>query len=376
MTLLHQVDTPYLLIDKNKYLANINRAKTAITENDGVLRPHLKTVKSIDAAKYLSNNGESPVTVSTLHEAEVFANNGYKNMIYAVGIAPKKLNRVHNIQQKGTDISILLDSVEQAKEVSNFCETSNCDIPVYIEIDCDDHRGGIKPEDPLLLTIANILQQSNVTLKGILTHAGESYNCTSKKELSQAAENERIIAIKAAMKLRENGFSCPEVSIGSTPTALSYSNLDGITDVRAGVFAFFDLVMAGIGVCKVSDIALSVVTTVIGYNKERNWLFIDAGWMALSRDRGTQHQTNDCGYGLVCDENGKVLQNLQVKSVNQEHGIITCIDEQSLSDLSIGTTLHILPNHACATASMHSGYYVKEDNLNTLDYWPRIQGWN
>lgn len=87
-------------------------------------------------------------------------------------------------------------------------------------------------------------------------------------------------------------------SVGSTPTAHFATNLEGVAEVRAGKYTFFDLVMAGIGVCKPEDIALSVLTSVIGYNKEKNWLFIDAGWMALSQDRGTRLQLKDCGYGL------------------------------------------------------------------------------
>jgi len=104
-------------------------------------------------------------------------------------------------------------------------------------------------------------------------------------------------------------------------------------------------------------------------------LFIDAGWMSLSQDRGTQSQRQDCGYGLVCDSDGNVIPGLQVIGANQEHGIIAATDNGRLPDIAVGTQLRILPNHACATAAMHGGYYVADPEQIELDYWPRIQGW-
>nr|WP_269809023.1 hypothetical protein [Enterovibrio nigricans] len=143
------------------------------------------------------------------------------------------------------------------------------------------------------------------------------------------------------------------------------------------MYGLFDLVMAGIGVCNLNDIAARVVTTVIGHNKEKGWVFIDAGWMALSSDRGTAEQPKDCGYGLLTDSTGCLLDKLQVTAVNQEHGIVSAVDGGSINfdALPIGSRLQILPNHACATASMHSHYHVFDKQNNSYEIWTRIQGW-
>src|SRR5690606_16930690 len=108
----------------------------------------------------------------------------------------------------------------------------------------------------------------------------------------------------------------------STPTAHFAENLEGVTEVRAGVYAFFDLVMAGLGVCTLNDIALSVLATVIGHQHDRGWIMVDAGWMAMSRDRGTASQQIDQGYGVVCDLQGKPFGDLIMTQANQEHGIL------------------------------------------------------
>jgi D-serine deaminase-like pyridoxal phosphate-dependent protein len=170
------------------------------------------------------------------------------------------------------------------------------------------------------------------------------------------------------------------VSVGSTPTAYFAEDLTGVTEVRAGVFVFFDLVMAGIGVCTVGDIAISVLTTVIGHEREKGWVIVDAGWMAMSRDRGTARQDTDQGYGLVCNERGEVIDGTIMVSANQEHGIIARRSEgQDLSndltkELPVGTRLRILPNHACATAAQHQEYRLIE-NHRYKGVWTRFSGW-
>jgi D-serine deaminase-like pyridoxal phosphate-dependent protein len=55
-------------------------------------------------------------------------------------------------------------------------------------------------------------------------------------------------ACRAAERLRAAGLPCEVVSIGSTPTALRAEQLRGVTEVRAGVYAMFDLVMHNVGV--------------------------------------------------------------------------------------------------------------------------------
>jgi len=166
------------------------------------------------------------------------------------------------------------------------------------------------------------------------------------------------------------------VSVGSTPTMTFADRLDGVTEARPGVYMFHDLVMAGLGVCEIDDIALSVLTSVIGHETRRGMLIVDAGWMALSRDQGTADQSVNQGYGLVCDINGRPIGDLIVRETNQEHGLVGRRDGQPLhvGRYPIGTRLRILPIHACATAAMHAEYQIiEEGSVNAR--WARCTGW-
>jgi len=184
--------------------------------------------------------------------------------------------------------------------------------------------------------------------------------------------------VSCARRLREQGFACPEVSVGSTPTATFADDLTGVTEVRAGVFVFGDLVMNGLGVVKQQDIAVSVLASVVGHQKEKGWTIVDAGWMAMSRDRGTSKQRVDQGYGVVCNLDGEVLEDIIMVDANQEHGVIAhrSGDPEKAPDFPVGTLLRILPNHACATCAQHDRYHVVDSGgLQVNAVWPRFQGW-
>ncbi|MEO7383872.1 MAG: DSD1 family PLP-dependent enzyme, partial [Novosphingobium sp.] len=68
---------------------NVARLRGLMAGHGVTLRPHLKTAKSIDAARRLFSDGPGPITVSTLAEAEYFAREGgFTDITYAVGLDP------------------------------------------------------------------------------------------------------------------------------------------------------------------------------------------------------------------------------------------------------------------------------------------------
>ena len=372
---LLDLHTPALVLDEAVMLANIERLRAHLASLGVPLRPHIKTAKSVEVARRLLEGGRGPATVSTLREAEVLFTAGVTDILYAVGIAPQKLGRVQALRAAGCDLAIILDSAPQASAVIEAC--AGAAIPVLIEIDSDGHRSGLRPDDPAVVELGRTLVEGGVVLRGVMTHAGESYEAVGAAALGRFAEQERGAAVSAAERLRAAGLACPVVSVGSTPTAHFARDLRGVTEVRAGVYVFFDLVMAGIGVCGLADIAASVLTTVIGHQADRGWTIVDAGWMALSRDRGTATQAIDQGYGLVCDLDGRPIPDLIVIAANQEHGVIALRSGAGAAGpkIAVGTRLRILPNHACATAAQFDDYAVIPAGGGDLQTWPRFRGW-
>jgi D-serine deaminase-like pyridoxal phosphate-dependent protein len=368
--------TPALVIDEARVTRNIDRMRRRVAELGVSFRPHVKTSKSVEVSRRLMSTPRGPITVSTMKEAEQFFGHGVTDILYAVGIAPTKLPHVADLRARGCDLSVILDGVDAAREVSAFCEAHDCEIPVLIEIDSDDHRGGVKPGAPALLAVAGALG-GGATLRGVMTHAGASYACRSTEAITAMAEQERAAVVGAAERLRGAGFGAPVVSVGSTPTASFARALPGVTEVRAGVFVFQDLVMAGLGVCAIDDIALSVLVSIIGHQRDKGWILTDGGWMAVSRDRGTAGQSVDRGYGLVLDADGRLLDGFVMGDANQEHGIISRVSGAPVDwDLfPVGGRLRILPNHACATAAQHQEYNVVNGSREIRARWERFGGW-
>jgi D-serine deaminase-like pyridoxal phosphate-dependent protein len=204
---------PALLLDKDRLDRDLTRLSSRMAARGVVLRPRMKTAKSIDVARRAYRSELGPITVSTLAVAEYFARHGFRDMTYAVGLAPHTAERAMRLRKAGIDLKVLLDSPEQAA----------------------------------MLGVAGRI-------------AGG------------AAENERAVAVAAAEVLRTAGHECPVVSVGSTPTAHFAEDLTGVTEMRAGGYMFLDLVMLGVGVCTTDDIAISLLATVIGTKPEKGWI--------------------------------------------------------------------------------------------------------
>ena len=377
MSRLSTLETPAALIDVQRMQRNIDHMQSRMTSLGVRFRPHVKTSKCTPVVKAQQEAGAQGITVSTLKEAAQFFADGFTDILYAVGMVPSKLPQVLGLRRQGCDLKIITDSVASASAIAAFGREQGEVFEVWIEIDSDGHRSGIKPEDDMLLAVAHALHQGGQKLGGVMTHAGGSYDFDTPEALRAIAEQERAACVCSAERLRQAGLPCAVVSVGSTPTALSATQLEGVTEVRAGVYVFFDLVMHNIGVCDTSDIALSVLTTVIGHQSEKGWAIVDAGWMAMSRDRGTQKQKHDFGYGQVCGLDGEVLPGYVLSGANQEHGIVSLqggLDTDIASRFPVGSQLRILPNHACATGAQFPAYQAIEEGGRVTE-WARFYGW-
>jgi D-serine deaminase-like pyridoxal phosphate-dependent protein len=376
---LEQIETPAALIDIARMQKNIARMQGHMNTLGVAFRPHVKTTKCIDVVRAQIAAGARGITVSTLKEAEAFFAAGIDDILYAVSMAPSKLPRALALRRQGCDLKLVVDNPTAASAIAAFGDQHGETFEVWIEVDTDGHRSGITPEEGTLLAVGRILHENGVKVGGVMTHAGSSYELDTPQALAALAEQERAGCVRAAQRLRDAGIACPAVSVGSTPTALAATHLEGVTEVRAGVYVLFDLVMHNVGVCALDDIALSVLATVIGHQADKGWAILDAGWMAMSRDRGTSKQSHDFGYGQPCLLNGTLLPDYLVSGANQEHGILSPMQADAHADditqrFPIGMKLRILPNHACATGAQFPEYHAVAPDGGSVE-WRRFHGW-
>lgn len=371
---LTDLETPALVVDRRRLLRNLERMRVRLDALGVPLRPHVKTAKSVDVVRLAVEGQPRGITVSTLREAEYFLEHGFTDILYAVGIVPSKLARVAALQRRGADLAIILDSAEMAEAVAREAEALGALFPVLVEVDTDGGRAGVAAEDHArLVEIGRKLDTAPGTrLRGVMTHAGLSYRCRSAEALRAMAEQERSLAVAAAGALRAAGMPAPVVSVGSTPTALFAERLDGVSEVRAGVYMFMDLVMADLGVCAEEEIALSVLATVIGHRRDLGYLLVDAGGLAMSKDAGPARLKPS--YGSLLDAATGLPLGLDIASTNQEHGLVPA-GETDFERLPIGSQVRIAPNHACMTAAAHERYHVVDGGTEVVAAWERCNGW-
>lgn len=360
-----KLETPALILDQDRLRANASRMLEHCQAKGVFLRPHLKTGKSVEVAKIATGGRMSGVTVSTLAEAEYFADAGFGDILYAVGITPNKFARVRAIC--GGDagkLVLVLDSVEMAKAVVD----SGLENPVLIEIDCGESRGGLSPDDPAVLDIARIL---GAQFRGIMSHAGHSYSTDQIAKVKEIARAEIGAAVEAAGRIRAAGIAVAVVSTGSTPTVLHADDFTGITEVRAGIYLLNDLSQYGRNICGLQDISMSVLATVIGHNRKAGVLTVDAGALAMSKDIGANNHLPEAKFGWLCNVDTLEPTGLAVDVVHQEHGSVKIDDPAMFARLPVGSMVRILPGHACLTAAGGYGKY----HLTDGSIWARHDGW-
>jgi D-serine deaminase-like pyridoxal phosphate-dependent protein len=368
MLRIEELPTPCLILDRAILRRNIERMAGVLDRHGVSLRPHLKTAKSIDVARMALGDRTSGITVSTLAEAEYFSGHGMTDLLYAVGVTPRKLDQVAKLNVAGAGVIVTTDDLDAATAIAAHPMAPR----TVIEIDTGEGRGGVAPDDARLLEIADRL---GPRLAGVLTHAGHSYAGRTAEDMVRIAEAERAGVVRAAERLRDAGHPAPVVSMGSSPTVLHAASLDGVTEVRAGVYMFGDLFQAQIATHALGDIAVTVLASVIGRRPEERRLLIDAGGIALSKDRSTGAAPHDYGYGLVLDVAGRPsLGNAIVRRAYQEHGVVD-LDPAVPVDLPVGALVRVAPNHTCMTAAAHDRYHVVDGSNEVVAVWTRVNGW-
>lgn len=357
-----QLTTPAFLVDKSVVQRNCDRMRAKAAASKVIFRPHVKTHKVVEVGRMQHGGEPGPITASTLAEVERFADAGFGDITYAVPIAPEKLERAAGIARRIERLNVLIDSFEAFEAV----ESSGFVFDVFLKVDCGYHRAGVNPDDPASVVLAKrMIDSKKMRFGGLLTHAGHSYHATNADEIRAVAGEETA----ALTRFRERAGGNIVRSIGSTPTASVVDRFTNCEEVRPGNYVFYDAFQSTIGSCRFEDVAVSVLTTVVGSYPERNTIIVDAGALAMSKDLGPDHINPQFGFGIVCDPDLKPYDAMKLVALSQEHGKIA-----TLGPVAVGTLLRIVPNHSCLTAAMYPRYHVV-DGRRVISEWQPVRGW-
>lgn len=354
-----ELDTPVPLVDVERLDQNLRDMAQVAAASDVRQRPHTKSHKTREIALRQLELGASGITVAKVGEAEAMASAGFSDILIAYPIVGHhKYERILKVMELA-EVKFAVDSVEAATDASHFFAGAGRTAGVLLEHDGGAGRSGVQSVEEALALAKRIDSLPGLRMDGVMSY-GNAYRTTDPEEQAQIGWLEGANAVGIAETIREAGIDAAIVSVGSTPTARHVVKVPGVTELRAGVYAFHDLKQHSLGVATLDQCALTVLVTVVSHPRKDRYV-IDAGIKALAGE--------DYGWGTY----GRVVErpDLVLTGATEEHGIITLPSDGSDPRWPIGQRLRIIPNHACGCVNMHDRLIAVEGEI-IVDTWSVI----
>jgi D-serine deaminase-like pyridoxal phosphate-dependent protein len=320
MPLPSPLSEPVLLLDEARVRRNLRRMAERASAAGVRLRPHFKTHQSHAVGRWCRELGVDAITVSSLAMAEYFADDGWRDITLAFPFHPGMRDRV--------------------------------------EIDVGSHRTGFAHEDPdgLRALAATLVGRDDIRLRGLLAHAGHSYDARGAEQISVVRDE--TLALLARLREELAAVAGPlELSVGDTPTCSTADAFPGVDEIRPGNYVFYDLSQWRIGACGVEDIAVAMACPVAARHPGRGELVVHGGAVHFSKDVmqldgqrifGLAVEATPDGWGALCPD-------IRLVGLSQEHGIVAA-PADVIARVRPGDTLLFLPVHSCLTADAMGRY--------------------
>ena len=337
---INEIDTPALLLDLDVCESNIRKFQDWFDDHGIGFRPHIKTHKIPELARWQMEAGAIGITCQKLGEVEVMADAGLDNiLLYFNILGETKLERLCRLSQ-ACDLTVTADSPVVTDAIGAAAVRRGVVVNVLAELNSFIDRTGV-PSVPELVDLAKHIDRTpGLNLRGMATYP------TSRQSADRIAE--------AVQAFDQAGLNREIVSGGGTPTAFEAEAVKGLTEHRAGTYIFMDRQCIERGVATEADCALQVLTTVVS-NPVPERAVIDGGTKTFSADGGLPR-------GLVLGFPGA-----EIYQTNEEHGYLDI--GRCEPKPAIGDRLRVIPNHVCVTVNLHNQVYgCRGDTVEQV--WP------
>ena len=363
MQTTRDLPTPALLLDLDVLEGNLRRMASRCSELGVRLRPHVKTHKCVEIALGQRELGASGITVSTLHEAAVFADAGFDDITWAFPLILSRIAEAVELADR-VRLGVTVDSLEAVEALT----ATGAPFRVWLKVDCGYHRAGVSPESSEAVAIpGRITETAALEFAGLLSHSGNAYAGGSPGHNSRIAHTERDVLNRLSIRLEESGIRVPDRSAGSTPSIAHVRDLTGVTEVRPGNYALYDFNQVALSSCTVGQCAATVLASVVSSRSDDRTSVVDAGALALSADPGPPNLSmGTMGEILTDDRRDTVRQNARIVSLSQEHGVV-------FGTLPVGSRVQVIPNHSCLSVACFDAFYVVRGD-EVLDRWTIHRG--
>lgn len=340
------VDTPSLVLDIDILKANVNELLKICHAHGVSLQPHAKTHRTPEIGLLQQELGCDGLCVAKVGEAEGFASAGVKKITVAYPvIGASKVERAR-VLSTSIDLTLAVDSVAGAKSIGEVFAAHHQVCSVLLIIDTGLGRDGVLPADAPKIAQA-IEAVPGVKVVGVMTHEGTVYGAPDKVSMIAAAKKVSKMMVETSQAINSAGVEISRVSMGSSASARVAATVEGVNQIRPGIFAFNDLGQIALGNATLQNCAVRILSTVVS-RPTSTTAVIDAGSKSLSADLlpAKEHRDEYPGHGLIIGKNGWIIERL-----SEEHGMLKWIGDGEPSSLDIGEQIQIIPNHVCTTFS-------------------------
>jgi D-serine deaminase-like pyridoxal phosphate-dependent protein len=347
------LDTPRLVVDRERMEANITSLQAAMDARGIAVRPHAKTHKSIRVARMQLEAGARGLTVGTLGEAEVFVAAGLTDLFvaYPVWAEGSKAARLKALHEAAPGLSVGIDSASGADRLGSAVGGGTAPLGVLIEIDPGNARTGVAGPEAAL-EVARAARRAGLRVDGVFCHGGHGYRPGAA---AAAGADEVRTLTEAAEALEADGFEVSVVSAGSTPTMLAAAS-GRVNEIRAGTYVLGDRIQWFLGAIAAEGCAVAVAATVVSEFPHR--IVVDAGGKILTKDRPDWLQ----GHGAIVG-----YPELVIERLSDYHGVIPV--PQGAAHPVRGEVVSIIPNHICPVIDLVDTFTVISADGSTED-WP------
>ncbi|MBV7533320.1 D-TA family PLP-dependent enzyme [Chitinophaga sp. sic0106] len=339
-----QVDSPALIIYKDRVIENINKVKGMI-DNVSRLRPHVKTNKMTEVVQLMMGAGINKFKCATIAEAEMTGLAGAADVLLAYQpVGPKAVRFLELIQKyPGTQFSCLVDNRESANDLQELAKQSGRHVKVYMDINVGMNRTGIKPDHGALGLYQYVHSLENLLPVGFHVYDGHIHDtdlAIRKQKCDQAYEP----VVNLVADVVASGLPVPLVVAGGTPTFPIHSQRRR-EECSPGTFVFWDFGYARNLPEQQFDYAALVLSRVISH--------IDDQLICL-----------DLGHKSIAAENPQPRVEFlnipgTVISQSEEHLVLKVA---SAADYPVGTVAYGVTLHICPTVALYEKAYVAENN--------------
>lgn len=349
---IRDLETPAMVVDLDVMERNLQRVANYAREHELRLRPHTKTHKSSELGRQQVGLGAVGLTVAKVGEAEVMVASGAPELLVAYPvIGRKKLERLMQVAAH-TTVTVSLDSVFAARQLSDAAREAQREICVLAEMDAGLGRVGVQPGAELVELARAIDRLPWLHFCGIAFYPGHIKSLDEDGRTALASLGQLLtFAIK---ELRQAGLDPRIVSGGSTPALFHSHQVAELNEIRPGTYIFNDRNTMLTGGCTLGDCAASILTTVVSTAK-KGQIIIDGGSKTFSSDRASAGI--EVSFGHIMEAPEAVFTKM-----NEEHGYVDV--RRGRQQFDIGDRLRVIPNHVCVAMNLHECVYgVRGDRV-------------